>query len=225
MNCNTLINEYIEEYEKNEPIFIDDIVEYIMNYNNGITNDDTMDKNIDERKLYNNVKVILNRLIKNNVIKSNYKGVYYIPLNSIWGEQPLPIRKIVRDKYLVSKDGDIKGYVTGAKLFNEVGLTTQNPNKIDIATNEAKNFNKYENNYLNTIIRKPKMTINKDNYLYLQLFDLIENKDNINIEVDNYDEIIYDFIKSNNLDFEKIISYARDLKTNKVLKKILEIAR
>ena len=56
---------------------------------------------------------------------------------------------------------------------------------IDIATNECKNYNKYTNNYLNTTIRKPKIDVTTENYKYLQLFDLIENKDNINIEVEN----------------------------------------
>ena len=55
--------------------------------------------------------------------------------------------------------------------------------------------NKYENKYLNVIIRKPKIEINNDNYKYLQLIDLIENKDNIYVEVDYIDEIIYNFIQ------------------------------
>ena len=85
--------------------------------------------------------------------------------------------------------------------------------------------NKYENKNLNVIIRKPKIEINNENYKYLQLFDLIENKDNIGIEVDNPDEIIYNFIEENNLDFEKIIKYAMDTKSRTVINKILVLAR
>ena len=59
----------------------------------------------------------------------------------------------------------------------------------------------------------------------MQLFDLIENKDNIEIEVYNPDEIIYNFIKENNLDFEKIIKYAMDTKSRTVINKILVLAR
>ena len=69
------------------------------------------------------------------------------------------------------------------------------------------------------------MKINNENYKYLQLFDLIENKDNIGIEVDNPDEIIYNFIEENNLDFEKIIKYAMDTKSRTVINKILVLAR
>ena len=78
---------------------------------------------------------------------------------------------------------------------------------------------------MNVIIRKPKIEINNENYKYLQLFDLIENKDNIGIEVDNPDEIIYNFIEENNLDFEKIIKYAMDTKSRTVINKILDLAR
>ena len=89
----------------------------------------------------------------------------------------------------------------------------------------GKNFNKYENKNLTVIIRKPKIEVNNNNYKYLQLFDLIENKDNIDIEVENPDEIIYNFITENELDFEKIIKYAMDTKSRTVINKILVLAR
>ncbi len=215
MNCNTMVLNYINNCEKNEPIFIEDIKEYIMQFYN----------EQEKENVFNNVKAILNRLTKENIIKTAYKGIYYIPKINIFGEMPLAIRKIVQYKYLVDKLGNVKGYVTGATLFNQVGLTTQVPNITDIATNECKNYNKYTNEFLNTTIRKPKMNITTENYKYLQLFDLIENKDNINIEIENADEIIYKFIQENKLDFEKIIKYARETNCKKAIDKILILAR
>lgn len=215
MNCSMLVLNYINSCEKNEPIFIEDIKEYIMQFYN----------EKEKENVFNNVKAILNRLTKENIIKTAYKGIYYIPIENIFGEIPLATRKIVKYKYLVDKLGNVKGYVTGATLFNQVGLTTQVPNVIDIATNECKNYNKYTNNYLNTIIRKPKIEVTTENYKYLQLFDLIENKDNINIEVEDEDEMIYKFIQENKLDFEKIIKYARETNCKKAIEKILILAR
>ena len=119
----------------------------------------------------------------------------------------------------------MKGYITGAKLFNKIGLTTQVPNITHIMTNECKNKNEYKNKYLNVVIRKQKIKINNENYKYLQLIDIINNKDKINIENNNYKEKIYEFIKYNNLDFEKIIKYARDTKNKKVLDMIYILAR
>ena len=211
MNCYNMVLEYINKNEKGIPIFIEEIKEYIIKFYN----------EKDKEKVFNNVKAILNRMNKEGIIETAYKGIYYIPTENIFGKMLLGNRQIIRYKYIMDK----KGNITGAKLFNEAHLTTQVPNVIDIATNECKNFNKYENKNLNVIIRKPKIEINSENYKYLQLFDLIENKDNIGIEVDNPDEIIYKFIEENDLDFEKIIKYARDTKSRTVINKILTLAR
>lgn len=215
MNCRSLVFCYIQNCEKNEPIFIEDIKEYIIQFY----------KDEEKEKIFNNVKEILNRLNKENIIKTAYKGIYYIPKTNIFGEVPLPNNKIIQYKYLTDKLGNVKGYITGANLFNKVGLTTQVPNIIDIVTNECKNNNKYENKNLNVIIRKPKIEINKDNYKYLQLIDLIENKDNIYVEVDYMDEIIYNFIRENDLQFEKILKYARETNSKAVIEKMVMLAR
>lgn len=215
MNCRNIVLNYIQNCEKNEPIFIEDIKEYIMQFY----------KEEEKKKVFNNVKEILNRLNKEKVIKTAYKGIYYIPKTNIFGEIPLANSKIIQYKYLVDKFGNIKGYITGANLFNKIGLTTQVPNVIDIVTNESKNNNKYVNKYLNVVIRKPKIEINNNNYKYLQLIDLIENKDNIYIEENDIDEIIYNFILENDLDFEKILKYARETNSKTVINKMIVLAR
>ena len=215
MNCHNVILNYIQNCEKNEPIFIEDIKKYIMQFY----------KEEEKEKIFNNVKEILNRLSKDNIIKTAYKGIYYIPKTNIFGEVPLANSKIIRYKYLVDKFGNIKGYITGAILFNKVGLTTQVPNIIEIVTNECKNNNKYKNKYLNVVIRRSKIEINNENYKYLQLIDLLENRDNIYIEVDTIDEIIYDFIQKNDLNFEKIIKYARETNSKTAIEKMIILAR
>lgn len=215
MNCYNLVLEYIQNAEKGTPIFIEEIKEYIIKFYN----------QKDKEKVFNNVKTILNRMTKEGTIKTAYKGIYYIPKENLLGKMQIGNREIIQYKYIMDKSGKIKGYITGAKLFNEAHLTTQTPNVIDIATNECKNFNKYKNNKLKVIIRKPKMEVTNENYKYLQLFDLIENKDDINIEIDNPDEAIYNFIVENNLNFEKIIKYAMEIKSRTVINKILVLAR
>ena len=59
----------------------------------------------------------------------------------------------------------------------------------------------------------------------MQLIDLIENKDNIYVEVDDMDEIIYNFIQENKLDFEKILKYARETNSKAVIEKMVILAR
>lgn len=59
----------------------------------------------------------------------------------------------------------------------------------------------------------------------MQLIDLIENKDNIYVELDDMDEIIYKFIQENKLDFEKILKYARETNSKAVIEKMVILAR
>lgn len=215
MNYNKIVLEYINKYDNDEPIFIEDVKENIKNI---ICNDNI-------NNVLENINVILNRLNKEGIIRTFYKGIYYKPVKNIFGEMPLDKNKIIEKKYLKDNNGNIKGYITGAKLFNKIGLTTQVPNVTHIVTNECKNKNEYKNEHLNVIIRKPKIDINNENYKYLQLLDIINNKDKINIEIDNYEEKIYEFIQDNNLNFEKIIKYARDTKNKKVFEILYVLAR
>jgi hypothetical protein len=214
MNYNEMVLEYINNYNDDEPIFIEEIKEYIKK----ICKDDN-------KNIFENVNVILNRMCKKGIIKTFYKGIYYKPIKNIFGEMPLDKNKVITKKYIKDDDGNIKGYITGAKLFNKLGLTTQVPNIINIVTNECKNYNEYKNEKLGVTIRQPKIEINNENYKYLQLFDIINNKDQINIEIENYDEIIYEFIENNELDFEKIIKYARETNNKKILEKLYVLAR
>ena len=210
-----IVEEYIDRLKENEPIFIEDISDYICE----------IDKKNDIIKIKKNVNVIMNRLNNEKKIKTFYKGIYYKPQKNIFGEMPLDKDKVIRKKYLEDKKGNIKGYISGAKLFNKLGLTTQVPNITEIVTNEATGINKYNNKKLNIIIKAPKVKLNNQNYLYLQLIEIIANKEKINIESKNYYEIIMKFIKENNLDFEKIIKYTRETKNKKVMDVLYEIAQ
>ena len=51
------------------------------------------------------------------------------------------------------------------------------------------------------------------------------HKDNIYVEVKNMNEIIYNFIQENNLDFEKILKYARETNSKAVIEKVVILAR
>ena len=215
MNICKLVLEYIEQYPEDEPIFIEDIKKYVI----GQYEEDNKQENI-----LKNINVILNRLKNEGIIKAEYKGVYYKPIISMFGAVPLNTNKLRKLKYLEDKDGNIKGYIVGAKLFNKLGLTTLVPNVTDIVTNECKYHKQYDER-LRTYITKPKIEITNENYRYLQFIDILDNKDNIHIETQNADEILYRIIQECKLDFEKIIKYARETNNRKVLDKLFVIAR
>lgn len=59
------------------------------------------------------------------------------------------------------------------------------------------------------------ISIDKNNFLYLQLIDIIKNSI---IEVNNFDEVIYNFLQESNLISDKSIMYANKLNSKKLYK-------
>lgn len=214
MNICKIVLECIDQYPEDEPIFIEEIKKYVIE----------KCKEDEKENVLKNINVILNRLKNEGIIKAEYKGVYYKPAICIFGEVPLNTNRLRELKYLVDRDRNIKGYIVGAKLFNRIGLTTQVPNVTDIVTNECKYHKQYDEK-LRTYITKPKIEITNENYRYLQFIDILENKDNINIEVENANEILYKIIQECNLNFEKIIKYARETKSKVAINRIVALAR
>lgn len=215
MNIKEKVTEYIDTYENNIPIFIDDIKQYVL---------ENIDDSIDEQQISNNINVIIYRLIKENKIKAKYRGIYFKPTKNIFGETTIFNNDLIKRKFLLDKNGNINGYIVGAKLYNMLGLTTQVPNITDIVTNECKYHKKYYD-YLRVNIYKPKIAIDNDNYLYLQFLDIIENKDKINVETNNFYEIIFKIIDENKLEFEKLIKYARITNNKRAIEMLIAIAR
>ncbi len=215
MNICKLVLEYIEQYPEDEPIFIEDIKMHIIQK----CEDETKQENV-----LKNINVILNRLKNEGIIKAEYKGVYYKPIITMFGEMGLDKKKLMQLKYLEDREGNIKGYIVGAKLFNKLGLTTLVPNVTDIVTNECKYHKQYDKK-LRAYITKPKIEITNENYRYLQFIDILVNKDNINIEAQNENEILYSIIEECDLKFEKIIKYARETNNKKVMDKLFVLAR
>lgn len=214
MNIFKTVLEYIDKYPKDEPIFIEDIKKYVI------------EKSEDNEKeaISKNINVILNRLKNEGIIRAEYKGIYYKPIMSMFGEVPLDTNKLRRLKYLEDRDGNVKGYIIGAKLFNYLGLSTLVPNVTDVVTNECKYHKQYDER-LRTYITKPKIKITNENYKYLQFIDILENKDNIYVEAENENDILYEIIQEYKLDFEKIMKYIRETNTKSVLDKLLVLAR
>ena len=208
MNYNEILIKYIEEYPFDEPIFVNDIRQYF--------------KNILKEEYENVIKdiyVYLNRLVKEKKLNQFVKGIYYKPIKGAFGDKVINVNKIINKKYIIDENG-LKGYFSGAYLFNKIGLTTQIPREVLIVTNECPNTNDYRNKNLGVIIRKPKININKDNYKYLQLFDILNNRDNIKIEVENKKQIIFNYIRENELDIEKIFEYAYKINSFKAIEKL-----
>jgi len=111
----------------------------------------------------------LNRMAASGKIAKLSKGKFYKPENSAFGVLPPNQGQIVKD--LLEKNGKLIGYLTGYSIYNQLGLTTQISNTIQIGKNEVRPSFKRDR-YTISFIRQ-KNIITKDNIPLLQILDAI----------------------------------------------------
>lgn len=111
----------------------------------------------------------LNRMVTSGKIAKLAKGKYYKPENTPFGKLMPDQKQIVKD--LLEENGKITGYLTGYSIYNQLGLTTQVSNTIQIGKNEIRPNFKRER--YNIAFIKQKNTITKENIPLLQILDAI----------------------------------------------------
>jgi hypothetical protein len=111
----------------------------------------------------------LNRMTESRKIAKLSKGKYYKPENTPFGKLEPNQAQIVKD--LMENDGKLTGYLTGYSVYNQLGLTTQVSNTIQIGKNEIRSAFKRERYMISFI--KQRNTITKENIPLLQLLDAI----------------------------------------------------
>ncbi|WP_026707451.1 type IV toxin-antitoxin system AbiEi family antitoxin domain-containing protein [Flavobacterium frigidarium] len=111
----------------------------------------------------------LNRMVVSGKIAKLAKGKYYKPESTPFGNLEPNQYQVVKD--LLEDDGKTIGYLTGYSIYNQLGLTTQISNTIQIARNDIRpslNRDRYSIKFV-----KQKNTITKENIPLLQLLDAI----------------------------------------------------
>lgn len=111
----------------------------------------------------------LNRMVASGKIAKLAKGKYYKPENTPFGSLQPNQTQIVKD--LLEENGRITGYLTGYSIYNQLGLTTQVSNTIQIGKTQVRPNFKRERYTIAFI--KQKNTITKENIPLLQLLDAI----------------------------------------------------
>ena len=86
---------------------------------------------------YDNVRIKLSRMAAKGRIVKVGKGRYYKPRQTMFGALQPSREELVKD--LLVKDGKAVGYLTGVSIWNQMGLTTQVPNVIEIGSRIRKN--------------------------------------------------------------------------------------
>ena len=174
-----MLYDYIlENYEKDEPIFLSELPGNSRDY----------------------VRQEMKRLIDEGKMERLFNGVYYLSYTTILGTKgKMSIDKYV-DKKFINANGEISGYVTGIQLANMYGFTTQNPSCIEVCSNEATTKQrKLKIDGRNLIIYKPMTEITEENRAALQFLDLMTT-------IDKYSELSGDSLKTKLKEFVKILN-------------------
>lgn len=190
----------LDKYNYNEPIFLRDVkIDYISE---------------------ENIRQIFSRLVKLGKLERYSQGVYYIPKNSPLGKSKIPSRKVYERKF-ISDGKNIYGYYAGLTLQNAIGITTQVPNIIEIITNREKSrLREVTIGNQKLRLRKARATITTKNVKVLQLLELLNTID-INKLSDKQKQILINFIRTQNIKKNDVISYIKYYPA-KVSKDIIE---
>lgn len=207
------IADYINKKETGLPIYTADVAQAV-----------AKQYRIDITQAKKVVNVNLKRLMEAEDIERFQKGIYYKTKKTPFGKTKLNPNYIITDKY-VKRDDQIFGYETDDTFLNKLGLTTQIPKYKYIATNYYKNNGYQKNDTLYTALRKPKTTVTKENYKYLQILDVIENREKTSIDAINPNKVLNRYLKENDIDFRKLIAFAGKYYGEEALKGIAEIAQ
>lgn len=154
-----MLKSYLmENYEYNEPIFLNDLSV----------------KGMSENAIRQAVK----RLTTNGFLCRYDNGIYYIPQNSgVLGKSYLDPLLVIMRKY-VKNNSETYGYTTGIFFANQLGLTTQMPAVIEIVTNkESTNGRVVTVGKQKVRIKKPAITISDSNADILQFLDGINQSE------------------------------------------------
>jgi len=114
----------------------------------------------------------LNRMVASGKIAKLSKGKFYKPENTPFGTLLPDQKQIVKD--LLEKEGRvIIGYLTGYSVYNQLGLSTQVSNIIQIGCANVRPATK--RGQYKIVFVKQKNTITKENIPLLQILDAIKN--------------------------------------------------
>lgn len=183
----TLYDSLLKEYGYNEPILINEI--QFQGYSRpGIYKE-------------------LNRLCDKNKLVRFEKGIYYIPKQMLLGNSILNPNKVIEKKYIRSNN-DIFGYYSGYYLLNQLGITEQMPNIIEIYTNNESSKARDVRVGSQTVrLRRARIDVTSGNAAVLTFLELM----NI-IDTDCFDEekrqVVTEYILKNKISRRDITRYA-----------------
>ncbi|MDR1653896.1 MAG: DUF6088 family protein [Prevotellaceae bacterium] len=117
------------------------------------------------------VSLILNTLVSEGVLRKLSKGRFYKPETDNSGELQPAIYQVIKD--LLVKNGRLIGYTTGYSVFNDLMLTSQEPDIIQIGTRKEKRPIERGNGLYRIHFAKQENLITEKNIPLLRLLDCL----------------------------------------------------
>ena len=153
-----MLYNYIKtHYKQAEPIFLSDLLR----------------TNITEPDLNQQLK----ELCEKGLLQQYDEEVYFIPkkttLNSIIG----PNADMVARYRFISKGDNVDGFYAGNTFANQIGISTQVPQVIEIVSNNVSDDGEVLIGNRRFSVRKPIVPITKENVYVLQMLELLKNLD------------------------------------------------
>jgi len=124
-----------------------------------------------EQSEYRAAAKAIERLIKKGMIRRVSTGVFYKPKQSAFGELR-PREEELLKPYLF-QDGKRIAYITGVSLYNRMGLTTQVPNTIKVASRVKRVITKIGKTQVKPV--KSYVDVTNENYYLLEILDALKD--------------------------------------------------
>lgn len=203
--------ETIEDYFNNVkpccPVSTEDVFKYAQEYYPDL-----------DKAVFNEY---MTRVCKRDpLIKRYQRGMYYKTEMTDEGYADIRVDALLKKSYLGSGE-NVNGYLSGPSLMYKLGMTTQVYEDLVVVSN---NYRSMVVDFDNVYLLKPIIPVNKDNYKYLQVLDILQNKWKVKLKP-NYLNRLYKFVVKNNLDFKKLLIYSLNYTGSKLQRELAFLAK
>ena len=113
----------------------------------------------------------IERLIKKGLINRASTGVFYKPKKTVFGNLK-PMEEELLKPYLFD-NGKRIAYITGTSLYNRMGLTTQVPKNIRVASRSKRIVTKVGSIQVKPV--KSYLDVTNENYYLMELLDVLKD--------------------------------------------------
>lgn len=203
-----LLIQYIDRQEADQPILTAQITKYV-----------AKETGLDETDVKKAVNVNMARLERADKILRIEKGVYCKKIKTAFGYYT-PNRETLFCRRLLYDEDDVIGYETGLSVLNRLGLVSQMPKRRCIASNR---YTKRVPAGMQVEIKRPSVNVNRSNYRYLQILDVIRDLELAPVDAAKPEELLKRTVKTLELDTDVLIYMARKFYNPRILIKTIDI--